>query len=219
MTNMPRAAGSGPGDAPLRRSPPHVLIVVARFYEDIADELLTGARAVLDAAGATHDVVEVPGALEIPQVLGLAAEAFRFAMDADDDDDCLSCDLDDDDDEDDGAAADTDDEADESLARACDTDDARLFDGAVILGCVIRGETAHFDIVCQNANHWAMEIATREAVPLGNGILTVDTSDQAFARAKGGADGKGGDAARACLRLIAVRDRFSRLEARSGDEA
>jgi 6,7-dimethyl-8-ribityllumazine synthase len=78
------------------------------------------------------------------------------------------------------------------------------WDGAVALGCVIRGETAHFDIVCRNANHWLMEVAMREAIPVGNGILTVDTEEQALARARGGSQGKGGDAARACLQLIAL---------------
>jgi 6,7-dimethyl-8-ribityllumazine synthase len=76
------------------------------------------------------------------------------------------------------------------------------WDGAVALGCVIRGETAHYDIVCENANHWLMEVAMRDAVPVGNGILTVETEEQAFERARGGGDGKGGDAARACLTLI-----------------
>ena len=76
------------------------------------------------------------------------------------------------------------------------------WDGAIALGCVIRGETAHYDIVCRNANHWLMEIAVRDAIPVGNGILTVETEAQALARARGGAEGKGGDAARACLRLI-----------------
>lgn len=82
------------------------------------------------------------------------------------------------------------------------------FDGAIALGCVIRGETSHYDIVCNNANHWLMEVAVRHAVPLGNGILTVDTEAQALARARGGADGKGGDAARACLRLIELQRAF-----------
>ncbi|KAB2941227.1 MAG: 6,7-dimethyl-8-ribityllumazine synthase [Hyphomicrobium sp.] len=82
------------------------------------------------------------------------------------------------------------------------------FDGAIALGCVIRGQTSHYDIVCNNANHWLMEVAVRHAVPLGNGILTVDTEAQALARARGGADGKGGDAARACLRLIELQRAF-----------
>ncbi len=78
------------------------------------------------------------------------------------------------------------------------------FSGAVALGCVIRGETYHFEIVANNANHWLMDIATRHCVPIGNGILTVDTEQQALERARGGIEGKGGDAARACLRLIEV---------------
>jgi 6,7-dimethyl-8-ribityllumazine synthase len=76
------------------------------------------------------------------------------------------------------------------------------WDGAIALGCVIRGETAHYDIVCNNANHWLMEVAVRDAVPVGNGILTVETEAQALERARGGTAGKGGDAARACLALI-----------------
>jgi 6,7-dimethyl-8-ribityllumazine synthase len=82
------------------------------------------------------------------------------------------------------------------------------FDGAVALGCVIRGETAHYDIVCNNANHWLMDVATRADVPVGNGILTVETHVQALARAEGGRQGKGGDAARACLRLIELKRQF-----------
>ncbi len=82
------------------------------------------------------------------------------------------------------------------------------FDGAIALGCVIRGETAHYDIVCNNANHWLMEVAVRNDAAVGNGILTVDTEAQAIARAEGGRAGKGGDAARACLRLIELKRNF-----------
>jgi len=82
------------------------------------------------------------------------------------------------------------------------------FDGCVALGCVIRGETSHYETVCANANHWLMEVAIKHAVPLGNGILTVDNEKQALARARGGAEGKGGDAARACLRLIELQRAF-----------
>lgn len=82
------------------------------------------------------------------------------------------------------------------------------WDGAIALGCVIRGETAHYDIVCNNANHWLMQVAIKHAVPVGNGILTVDTEQQALARARGGIDGKGGDAARACLRVIELQRAF-----------
>ncbi len=98
----------------------------------------------------------------------------------------------------------------QALALAVDTglignSDEAHWQGVIALGCVIRGETSHYDIVCNNANHWLMDTAMRNAVPLGNGILTVDTEAQAFARAAAGApSGKGGDAARACLRLIAL---------------
>jgi 6,7-dimethyl-8-ribityllumazine synthase len=90
------------------------------------------------------------------------------------------------------------------------TDEANArFDGCVALGCVIRGETSHYDIVCNNANHWLMEVAIGNAVPLGNAILTVDTEAQALARARGGREGKGGDAARACLAVIALERVFA----------
>lgn len=82
------------------------------------------------------------------------------------------------------------------------------YSGVVALGCVIRGETSHYDIVCNNANHWMMETATRHAIPVGNAILTVDTHAQAMARATGGRAGKGGDAARACLHLAELRAKF-----------
>jgi 6,7-dimethyl-8-ribityllumazine synthase len=92
------------------------------------------------------------------------------------------------------------------------TGEKSTWDGVIALGCVIRGETAHYDIVCNNANHWLMDVAIRHAIPVGNGILTVDTEAQALARARGGAQGKGGDAARACLRLIALARAFERQD-------
>jgi 6,7-dimethyl-8-ribityllumazine synthase len=76
------------------------------------------------------------------------------------------------------------------------------FDGCVALGCVIRGETSHYETVCANANHWLMDIAVRHAIPLGNAILTVENEAQALERAQGGRRGKGADAVRACLSLI-----------------
>jgi len=81
---------------------------------------------------------------------------------------------------------------------------AKAYDGIVVLGCVIRGETAHFDIVVNNANHWLMKLAIKHGVPLGNGLLTMDTEAQAWVRAEPGKGNKGGDAARACLRLIEI---------------
>jgi 6,7-dimethyl-8-ribityllumazine synthase len=146
----------------------HLLIIEARFYETIADELAHGAIAELDAAGATYDRVAVPGALEIPQALAQAVAA--------------------------------------GLIPA--SGPSGRYSGAVALGCVIRGETSHYEIVCNNANHWLMEIAIRNNVPVGNGILTVENEQQALARAQGGRDGKGADAARACLRLIEITRQF-----------
>jgi 6,7-dimethyl-8-ribityllumazine synthase len=85
---------------------------------------------------------------------------------------------------------------------------ASRYAGVVALGCVIRGDTYHFEVVSNNANHWLMDVATRHCVPVGNGILTVDTEKQALERAKGGRAGKGGDAVRACLRLIDLVHEF-----------
>jgi 6,7-dimethyl-8-ribityllumazine synthase len=93
-----------------------------------------------------------------------------------------------------------------------DASNAR-FDGCVALGCVIRGETSHYDTVCNNANHWLMDIATRHAIPLGNAILTVETEAQALERAHGGRKGKGADAVRACLTIIAHARAFTRERA------
>jgi 6,7-dimethyl-8-ribityllumazine synthase len=149
------------GAAPIRA---HVLLIEARFYEDIADLLIEGAVAECTKRGATFERVAVPGALEIPQVFAAAAEA-------------------------------------RASGRA-------TFDGVVVMGCVIRGETSHYDIVCNNANHWLMDVAVHQSIPVGNAILTVDTRAQALARAEGGIAGKGGDAARACLRLIETKRAF-----------
>ena len=129
-----------------------VLIIEARYYEAVADELAAGAIAELEAHGVPYDRVAVPGALEIPQALNAAVPLFE------------------------------------------DT-----YVGAIVLGCVIRGETSHYDVVVTNTNHWLMEVAINSMIPVGNAVLTVDTMDQAMARAKGGRTGKGGDAARACL--------------------
>jgi 6,7-dimethyl-8-ribityllumazine synthase len=160
--------------APATRPKLPVLIIEARYYEGVAKALLDGALAELSAQGVSHERVEVPGALEIPQVLAAAVAAAAVP----------------------GSAA---------KARYC---------GAILLGCVIRGETSHYDIVCNNANHWCYDIAMRHAIPIGNAILTVDTKAQALARAKGGRAGKGADAARACLRLIEVAADFSGERAR-----
>ena len=138
-------------------SKPHLLIVEARFYDDMADALLEGAKFALDEAGATYDVITVPGALEIPGAIVQAEIA----------------------------------EAD--------------FDGYVALGCVIRGETTHYDYVCTESARGLMEL-NLNGVIAGNGILTVENRAQALKRAVD--KNKGADAANAALALIALRDRF-----------
>jgi 6,7-dimethyl-8-ribityllumazine synthase len=95
-----------------------------------------------------------------------------------------------------------------ALAQAANTGaigrSGARFAGCIVLGCVIRGETTHYETVCNNANHWLYDVAVRDAIPIGNGILTVENEAQAMARARGGRAGKGADAARACLSLIAL---------------
>jgi 6,7-dimethyl-8-ribityllumazine synthase len=146
-----------------------LLIIEARYYEKVSEELLAGAIAEIEAAGASFERITVPGALEIPLALAQAVKADLIGSD--------------------GAEA--------------------RFDGCVALGCVIRGETSHYQTVCENANHWLMELAVRHAIPLGNGILTVDNAAQAMERAGGGRKSKGADAVRACLAVIAVERNFA----------
>jgi 6,7-dimethyl-8-ribityllumazine synthase len=142
----------------------HLLIVEARFYDDLADALLGGAKAALDRAGATYDVVTVPGALEIPA-------AISFALDA----------------------------AEQG---------GREYDGFVALGCVIRGETHHFDIVANESAHALMDLSVEESLAIGNGILTVENDEQAWVRARANEGDKGGFAARAALTMIELRRRL-----------
>jgi 6,7-dimethyl-8-ribityllumazine synthase len=144
---------------------PHLLIIDARFYEDLADELVAGATRALDEAGATYDRVSVPGVLEIPAALSMALIAAEEA-------------------------------------------DGATYDGFVLLGCVIRGETTHYDIVANESARAVMDLVVDEGLALGNGILTVENGDQAWARAKVEGKDKGGFAARAALQMIAVKARF-----------
>ncbi len=143
---------------------PHLLIVDARFYEDISDELVKGAARVLDAAGATHERVSVPGVFEIPAAVAMALEA----MDA----------------------------------------DGTEYDGFVVLGCVIRGETTHYEVVAGESARAIMDLTVDEAIALGNGILTVENAEQAWVRARVNEGDKGGQAAKAALAMIALRGKF-----------
>jgi 6,7-dimethyl-8-ribityllumazine synthase len=159
-----RSEASDPPDAAIGGEGAHILIIESPYYQAICAELIAGALAELEAAGATYERIVVPGALEIPQALAQAVKAGLIG-------------------------------SDDANAR---------FDGCIALGCVIRGETSHYDIVCNNANHWLMHVAVANAIPLGNAILTVDTEAQALERARGGRKGKGADAVRACLAVVAI---------------
>ena len=136
----------------------HILIVVARFYTDLADELARGAAAALVEAGATYEIVEVPGAFEIP---GVIAQGLRTGR----------------------------------------------YQGYVALGCVIRGETTHYDYVCGESARGLMDLSLAGAA-IGYGILTVENEAQAWARAKINEGNKGRDAAEAALRMIAITQYF-----------
>ena len=138
---------------------PHLLIVEARFYEEIADLLLEGARRALEGADATFDRVTVPGALEVPA-------AIRLALDGAD------------------------------------------YDAFVALGCVIRGETSHYDIVAGESARGLMELAVQRGALIGNGILTTDDGRQARLRADPAGKDKGGGAARAALALLQIKRCF-----------
>ncbi|MCW1932665.1 6,7-dimethyl-8-ribityllumazine synthase [Pararhodobacter zhoushanensis] len=153
-------AGASHYTLPLPRfdKPVKLLIVVAPYYRDIADMMIAGARATLDEAGATHELIEVPGALEVPAAIG---QAHRMAN----------------------------------------------FDGFVALGCVIRGETTHYDTVCNDSSR-ALTLLGLQGACLGNGILTVETIEQAIVRADPKDQNKGGGAAAAALHLIALQRRW-----------
>ena len=138
-----------------------VLIVEARYYDDIADLLLAGAMKVLKEAGAEVKRVTVPGSLEIPAAIAIAVDAAQKKR--------------------------------------------RPYDGVVALGCVIRGDTIHFEIVSQLSAQGLIELSVARALPIGNGIVTVNTVTQAMARARVEEQDKGGDAASAALALISLK--------------
>jgi len=138
---------------------PHILIVEARFYEDVADELVAGAIQTLEAAGATWDRIAVPGAFEIPGAIAMAARSGKY-------------------------------------------------DGYVALGLVVRGETTHYDYVCEESARGLMDLAVRERLAIGYGILTTENFRQAWERARVGQGNKGRAAAEAALTMVGYRRRF-----------
>jgi len=140
-------------------SPRHLLIVEARFYREISDMLIEGARRVLQQAGTTFDRIEVPGALEAPAAIRMALETGTY-------------------------------------------------DAYVALGCVIRGETSHYDIVAGESARGLMDLAVHQGALIGDGILTVENAEQARVRADPDGKDKGGDAARAALALLQIKSCF-----------
>lgn len=139
---------------------PHILIVEARYYEAIADEMARGAVAALDSAGAAFERITVPGAFEIPAAVQMAVQTGSY-------------------------------------------------DGYVALGCVIRGETTHYDYVCGESARGLQDLAIRHAIAVGYGIITVENEAQAWDRARVDRQDKGGGAARACLDMLALRRHFN----------
>jgi 6,7-dimethyl-8-ribityllumazine synthase len=145
------------------------LVVEARYYDGIADELLRGATGALEAAAVSYDVLTVDGALEIPATLAIALDGAQLA--------------------------------------------GRPYVLAVALGCVIRGETGHYDIVAGESSRALMDLSIARRLPIGNGILTVENEAQAWARARVAEMDKGGGAAAAALSVLAAT---RRLEAARG---
>lgn len=144
---------------------PHVMVVEARFYPDIADELAKGAIAALEKAGASYERFAVPGVLEIPAAINMAI-------------------------------------------RAAIRVKRRPFDAYLALGCVIRGETTHYDIVCNESARGVQDLVVEHDLALGFGVLTVENGDQAWERARVNKKNKGGEAAEACLAMFELKRRL-----------
>jgi 6,7-dimethyl-8-ribityllumazine synthase len=143
---------------------PHILIIEARFYDEIADDLLKGAKAVLTAAKAKFDVITVPGILELP------------------------------------AAA--------LMGMTPERKSGQRYDGFIVLGCAVKGETDHYEYVCAESMSGITRVSLDLKAPAGNGILTCPTWELAQNRANPAEGDVGGRAAKACLRMIEVKYGF-----------
>lgn len=142
-----------------------VLVIEARFYNELADALLKGALDVITAHDAEYDVISVPGALEIPAAIAFAEEGGHRPAGV-------------------------------------------RYDAYVALGTVIRGETYHFEIVSNESARGIMDLAIGKRIAIGNGILTVEDEEQAWARARVSQGDKGGGAARAALEMVGLKRRL-----------
>src|ERR1700724_4650176 len=152
---------------PIAVADARLLVVEARFCDDIADALLAGATRVLEAAQVSFDRISVPGSLEIPGAIAIALDAAERR--------------------------------------------GQPYDGVVALGCVIRGDTIHFEIVSIESARALMDLAVARKFPLGNGIVTVNTDAQAWARARASELNKGADAPPAALGILRIKRRLTRV--------
>lgn len=141
----------------------HILIIEARFYEDIANKLALAAALELEEAGVTYEHLEVPGCFEIPAALQMAISSGKY-------------------------------------------------DGYVALGCVIRGETTHYDYVCGESAWGINKLAIKYEAPIGYGIITAENRKQADVRADKDQKNVGGRAAKACLAMLGIKQKLAKAE-------
>lgn len=141
---------------------PHILIVTSRYYPRIAEELEAGVTDTLREAGATYEIIEAPGAFELPAIIALASETEEF-------------------------------------------------DGYIALGCVVRGETSHYDHVCEECARGIMNL-TLSGLSIGFGVLTVENQEQAWVRADRTQKNKGLEVASACLAMVSMSAHFSNVD-------
>ena len=142
----------------------HIMLVVSKYYKEIAEELLAGSIVELKKSKSTWEIIEVPGAFEIPAAISMSINSNKKP------------------------------EVNKSV------------DGYVALGCVIRGETSHYDYVCGETARGLQTIAIEHKVPIGFGVLTVDNKEQAEERAFVNRKNKGGEAARVCLKMFELKN-------------
>ncbi len=153
-------------DAPLPTAPavrgpaPRMLIVRAPYYRAVIDGMTEAAVRILEEAGATHDILDVAGAYELPQAIRIVLRG------------------------------------------------AERFDGFVALGCVVRGETDHYDFICAASMNGLLDVALQYGIALGTGLLTTDTLAQAEARSGRDGHNKGAEAAVAALKQVDAARRF-----------
>lgn len=136
-----------------------IAIITARYYESILNEMERGVIAELDSSGYAYEIIEAPGAFELPLATKITWESGKF-------------------------------------------------DGIIALGCVIRGDTTHYDYVCSECSRGLMNLSINHNIPLGFGVLTVENYEQAWERAQINRKNKGGEAAKACLKMISLMKKY-----------